>query len=105
MTNVSFSERGFYEDITYVESPLYFHLLDSLRYSVAYREMKSVPGYKPMVPAHVKDFVDKVWNIQSFHAQPSLFEPQSKEYHTEDIIHGTFTYDKSSHSIVYQKMV
>ncbi|MGO5121846.1 AAA family ATPase [Prevotella sp. Sow4_E9_plate] len=103
VTDVSFSERGFYEDITYVESPLYFHLLDSLRNSVAYREMKSVPGYRPMVPAHVKDFVDKVWNIQSFHAQPSLFEPQSKEYHTEDIIHGSFAYDKSSRSIVYQK--
>lgn len=103
VTDVSFSERGFYEDITYVESPLYFHLLDSLRNSAAYREMKSVPGYRPMVPAHVKDFVDKVWNIQSFHAQPSLFEPQSKEYHTEDIIHGSFAYDKSSRSIVYQK--
>ena len=100
VTNVSFSERGFYEDITYVESPLYFHLLDSLKSSVAYREMKRTLGYKPMVPAHVKDFVDKVLN---FHTQLSLFEPQSKDFHTEDIIHGTFAYDKSSHSIVYQK--
>lgn len=103
VTNVSFSERGFYEDITYVESPLYFHLLDSLKSSVAYREMKRTLGYKPMVPAHVKDFVDKVLNFQNFDTQLSLFEPQSKDFHTADIIHGTFAYDKSSRSIVYQK--
>lgn len=103
VTNVSFSERGFYEDITYVESPLYFHLLDSLKSSVAYREMKRTLWYKPMVPAHVKDFVDKVLNFQNFDTQLSLFEPQSKDFHTEDIIHGTFAYDKSSRSIVYQK--
>lgn len=103
VTNVSFSERGFYEDITYVESPLYFHLLDSLKSSVAYREMKRTLWYKPMVPAHVKDFVDKVLNFQNFDTQLSLFEPQSKDFHTEDIIHGMFAYDKSSRSIVYQK--
>ena len=103
VTDVSFSERGFYEDITYVESPLYFHLLDSLKYSVAYREMKRTLGYKPMAPAHVKDFVDKVLNFQNFHTQLSLFGPQSKDFHTEDIIHGMFAYDKSSRSIVYQK--
>lgn len=103
VTNVSFSERGFYEDITYVESPLYFHLLDSLKSSVAYRETKRTLGYKPMVPAHVKDFVDKVLNFQNFDTQLSLFEPQSKDFHTEDIIHGMFAYDKSSRSIVYQK--
>ena len=103
VTEVSFSERGFYEDITYVESPLYFHLLDSLKYSVAYREMKRTLGYKPMAPAHVKDFVDKVLNFQNFNNQQSLFGPQSKDFHTEDIIHGMFAYDKSSRSIVYQK--
>ena len=103
VTDVSFSERGYYEDITYVESPLYFHLLDSLKYSVAYREMKRTLGYKPMAPAHVKDFVDKVLNFQNFNNQQSLFGPQSKDFHTEDIIHGMFAYDKSSRSIVYQK--
>ena len=103
VTDVSFSERGFYEDITYVESPLYFHLLDSLKSSVAYREMKRTLGFKPMAPAHVKDFVDKVLNFQNFHTQLSLFGPQSKDFHTEDIIHGMFAYDKSSRSIVYQK--
>ena len=103
VTNVSFSERGFYEDITYVESPLYFHLLDSLKSSVAYREMKRTLGYKPMVLAHLKDFVDKVLNFQNFDTQLSLLEPQSKDFHTADIIHGTFAYDKSSRSIVYQK--
>lgn len=103
VTEVSFSERGFYEDITYVESPLYFHLLDSLKSSVAYREMKRTLGYKPMAPAHVKDFVDKVLNFQNFNNQQSLFGPQSKDFHTEDIIHGMFAYDKSSRSIVYQK--
>lgn len=56
-----------------------------------------------MVPAHVKDFVDKVLNFQNFDTQLSLFEPQSKDFHTADIIHGTFAYDKSSRSIVYQK--
>lgn len=103
VTDVSFSERGYYEDITYVESPLYFHLLDSLKYSVAYREMKRTLEYKPMAPAHVKDFVDKVLNFQNFNNQQSLFGPQSKDFHTEDIIHGMFAYDKSSRSIVYQK--
>lgn len=97
-----FDGRGFYDDITYVESPLYIHLIDSLRNSVAYRETK-VFGARPMVPAHVKDFVDKVTSIQNFSVQPSLFAPVSKDYNTEQIIHGTFAYDKSSRNIVYQK--
>ena len=103
VSEVHFDGRGFYDDVTYVESPLYIHLIDSLRSSVAYREMKTILGLKPMVPAHVKDFVDKVMSIQNFSGQRSLFEPISKDYKTEQIIHGTFAYDKSSRNIVYQK--
>lgn len=103
VSGVHFDGKGFYDDITYVESPLYIHLIDSLRYSVAYREMKATYGPRPMVPAHVKDFVDKITSIQNFSDQPSLFDPVSKDYNTEQIIHGTFAYDKSSRNILYQK--
>lgn len=102
--HVEFKGLGFYDDITYIESPLYVHLLDSLRSSVAYRETRSILGSRAMVPAHVKDFVDKVLSIQNFASpQLDLFHSQEREVGTEQIIHGSFTYDKYTHSIVYLK--
>lgn len=103
--HVKINGFGFYDDITYIESPLYIHLLDSLRSSVAYRETRSVRESRAMVPAHVKDFVDKVLSIQNFDSQLELdlFHSQGTEVGTEQIIHGSFTYDKYTHSIVYLK--
>lgn len=101
--HVEFKGSGFYDDITYVESPLYIHLLDNLRSSVAYRETRRIGGSRSMVPAHVKDFVDKVLSIQNFDSQLELFHSQESEIVTQQIIQGTFAYDKYTHSIVYLK--
>lgn len=103
IADVHIKGRDFYEDITYVESPLYVHLLDSLRTSVAYRETRRILGNGSMVPAHVKDFVDKILSIQNFSGERNIQASSEKNIDTEKIINGSFSYDKNSRSIIYLK--
>ena len=50
------------QDATYIESPLYIHVLDSLLAASTYRE-RSTDKSRPlfgMVPIHIKDFAEKI---------------------------------------------
>ena len=92
-------------DVTYVESPLYLHMLDSLMYAGAYREVdKRRRNLAPMIPYHIKDFVEKINASRSFLGalgQPNLFV--SNPLDTSDIIGGKFSYDDTRKSIVFVK--
>lgn len=50
------------EDATYVESPLYIHMLDTLLSSSTFREVSKGRLFKPsaMVPVHIKDLAEKI---------------------------------------------
>lgn len=92
-------------DVTYVESPLYLHMLDSLMYAGAYREVdKRRRSLTPMIPYHIKDFVEKMNASPSFlgsYGQLNLFINSPLD--TSDIIGGKFSYDDTRKSIVFVK--
>lgn len=88
----------FLQDATYVESPLYLHILDSLRRSVQYIEVEPRP-MRAMIPTHIKDFVNKMYYAKS---SLNLFEDYSP--FLENIkkrIQGTFRYDKNTNKLYY----
>lgn len=93
------------EDVTYVETPLYLHMLDSLMYAGAYREVdKRRRSLFPMIPYHIKDFVEKMNASRSFlgsAGQLRLFSDNPID--TADIVGGKFSYDSTSKSIVFVK--
>lgn len=90
--------EDFLEDVTYVESPLYMHMLDSLMYASAYREIdKRYRNFRPMIPYHIKDFVEKMNASHSHIGQPK---------HNTDTIRitgGKFSYDNTKNAIVFTK--
>lgn len=86
-------------DITYIESPLYLHMLDSLMYASAYREVdKRRRSLFPMIPYHIKDFVEKMNASRSF-----LNSSSKNPINTVDIVGGKFSYDANRRSIVFTK--
>lgn len=89
----------FYDDVTYVESPLYVHLMECLRDAVAFREMGR-PTLKAMVPAHVKDFVDKIQSTRNLQLDR---EAASDDFKIDEIIGGKFSYDEDSRTIMLTK--
>lgn len=93
------------EDITYIESPLYLHMLDSLMYAGAYREIdKRRRSLIPLIPYHIKDFVEKMNASRSF--LPSVDHTNlftDKPINTQNIIGGCFSYDDIRKTIVFQK--
>lgn len=93
------------EDITYIESPLYLHMLDSLMYAGAYREIdKRRRSVTPLIPYHIKDFVEKMNASRSFLPSVDQFKLFiEKPINTQDIIGGSFSYDNNRKSIVFLK--
>ena len=93
------------EDITYIESPLYLHMLDSLMYAGAYREVdKRRRSLTPLIPYHIKDFVEKMNASRSF--LPSIDQFRffiEKPIDTSNIIGGNFSFDNNRKSIVFMK--
>lgn len=90
------------EDITYVESPLYLHILDSLMFAGTYREVdKKRRSFVPMIPYHIKDFAQKMNSSRSYFSQPSLFNDNSIQMN--EIIGGSFSYDENRRSIIFRK--
>lgn len=90
------------EDITYVESPLYLHILDTLMFAGTYREVdKKRRSIVPMIPYHIKDFEQKMNSSRSYFCQQNLFNDRFIQ--TNEIIGGSFSYDESRRSIIFRK--
>lgn len=95
-------DEEYLEDVTYVESPLYMHLLDSLMYAGEYREVdKRRRSLFPMIPYHIKDFVAKMNSLSSNFGQPDLFHEDIVD--TAEITGGMFSYDSTKKTIVFVK--
>lgn len=89
------------DDISYVESPLYLHILDVLRNASDYREInKSRLSLFGMVPYHIKDFALKM--MASHEHQLDLFN-DVPSFTTKEIINGVFDYDGERKTIVFKK--
>ena len=96
--HVSCSRNGeFYQDATYIESPLYLHMQDALRRTYIYRELETERFMSMgMIPLHIKDVVEKMDALR--YMEKNLFDYSDN---LKDIIHGSFIYDKKTRSIVF----
>lgn len=99
--NVMTKGEEFLEDATYVESPLYLHMLDSLNRSIQYIEAESHPLFRGMIPTHIKDFVEKMIFAKS--SSSNLFEDYSTILQgIEKRIDGIFHFDNDTNKLYYR---
>lgn len=88
---VNVNEAEHLRDATYVESPLYLHILDTLLYAATYQEYQRRPqmSFRGMVPIHIKDLASKISSLQ---LMPNTSE-LSEKYGLTDIMSGRFVFD------------
>lgn len=101
VTRVSYDNSDFIEDATYIESPLYIHLVDAILRARTYRETESkmMPVLSTMVPSHIKDMAEKVMSA----ARHPIDKKEVKTMDVTKIIGGKFAYDMESHQIVFKE--
>ena len=87
------------EDATYVETPLYLPLVDSLRMSSTYVENTQKRLIRPMVPLHIKDITNKYVLMRVYTGE--IESPVVKDI--KHIMGGCFVYDKKKHEILFVK--
>jgi len=96
-------DRG-WKDATYVESPLYIHLIDVLATSLTFREVEQKQRFlRPMVPLHIKDLAQKIDSIKFVNLnQPSLFENDAL-FNMDKLTGGHFVYDSKTRGVYWKK--
>ncbi len=97
---VNISGGTFLQDATYIESPLYIHLLDSLLYSSSFRET-SMRMFRPMVPSHIKDMMDKLNSIKYIRKGEQLIEDNLRDL--SSITGGHFYFDAKKRTLLFEK--
>lgn len=88
-------------DVTYIESPLYLHILDLLVNASPYHELGSGSRIRlmRMVPLHIVDFANKM--SVGLIGEPTLFKPLSVD--TEKIMNGHFKYDSKRKTLMFHQ--
>lgn len=91
-------------DVTFVETPLYLHLMDALYRASTYKELENKRATLGlsfgMVSVHIKDLMDKL-EYSKYLQGNSLSGIDS--FDIESIIGGRFVYDKKSRSLLLVK--
>lgn len=95
-----YNDSSFIEDATYIESPLYIHLVDMIMKARAYRETESKHSslMPPMVPSHIKDMAEKLMSA----SRHPIDRKEVKAMDVSKIIGGEFVYDTESHQIIFK---
>ena len=94
------------EDITFVESPLYIHLIDTLCYAQTLKEQRRYSAtVMPFVNYHVKDLAIKLDALKYLANYPLLqgFENLVDIKKITDVTKGKFVFDVNSKNIYWQK--
>lgn len=89
-------------DCTYIESPLYMHILDTLLNSTTYKEYQQNKRRiydRGMVPIHIKDLATKLDALRM--TIPNSFDADT--VNISSIIGGEFEYDKDGRKIVFRE--
>ena len=86
-------------DATYVESPLYIHMLDTLLQAETFREAEGRYRRRSMLPIHIKDLAEKIDGLKMASDYPLFLEPLA----IKDIIHGEFVYDSKRRRLVFRQ--
>lgn len=99
VTEVKHTCSDFFKDATYIESPLYMHILDALLKADTYKEhqMKESRIIRGMVPIHVKDLAEKLDALQM--VSPNSFDDSTIDI--SSIIGGQFLFDRDNHRLVF----
>lgn len=97
---VHYDNSGFIEDATYIESPLYLHLIDAIIRMKTFRETESSYStlYPSLVPSHIKDMAEKVMSA----ARHPIDRKEVTNMDVSKVIGGKFIYDLESHQIVFK---
>ena len=98
-SDLKLSGGDFLQDATYVESPLYMHILDALLYSANYREIEDRRFFRSMVPIHIKDFSEKL-NAMKFLSEREK-SPVIKNL--ASVVGGYFAFDEKGRSLSFFK--
>lgn len=93
------SKGEYLQDATYIESPLYMHLVDALLFSADYRETKERYLFRSMVPIHVKDFAEKL-NAMRYLSKENISPIIEK---LVSIIGGHFAFDETTRTLSFLK--
>ncbi len=98
---VYYDNSGFIEDATYIESPLYLHLIDAIMRMKTFRETETIYGFPfpSLVPSHIKDMAEKVMSA----ARHPIDRKETTNMDVSKIIGGKFTYDMESHQIMFKE--
>lgn len=101
ITRVSAHYTEHLADATYVESPLYLHILDTLLTALTYREYQKKPMtmFRGMVPIHIKDLASKIYALQLVSASDSVCETLG----LSGIMGGMFLFDKESKTLKFSQ--
>lgn len=91
------------EDATFVESPLYIHLLDTLCFARTLKEQRTnALNFSPFVNHHVKDMAQKLDAIR-YLAQVNGLEKPVETPEINSITGGRFVFDSKSKTIYWEK--
>lgn len=96
--SVKLARGEFLSDATYVESPLYLHMLDTLLRAETFREAAGRYYRRSMLPIHIKDLAEKIDGLR-FTLDSSSSSLDSLGIN--DIIHGEFKYDMKTRRLVF----
>lgn len=89
-------------DATFVESPLYIHLLDILASAQTLKEKRySTAIFRPLVNYHVKDMAQKLDAIKYPFLAPSQFDDKMNAI--GDITGGKFEFDNKTRNLFWKK--
>lgn len=101
VTRVYYDNSGFIEDATYVESPLYLHLIDAIIRMRTFRETETGYGslLPSIVPSHIKDMAEKVMSA----ARHPIDRKEGTTMDVSELIGGKFTYDMETHQIMFKE--
>lgn len=86
-------------DATYVESPLYLHMIDTLMKAETFREASGRVRRRSMLPMHIKDLAEKIDVLRLYGSTPLFFD----DLQIQDIIDGEFHYDHKKRSLIFQQ--
>ncbi len=92
-------------DVTFVETPLYLHLMDALYKASTYKELEfqRIPlGVSGMVSVHIKDLMTKL-DYSKYIQRSPLFSDKNQVFDIESIIGGHFVYDRKRRNLFLVK--
>lgn len=90
-------------DATYIESPLYLHLIDILAKVAGARFFQSSESAQiPLLPAHVADIVEKIESLRYITDMPHTQAPQLSATLSR-LAGGEFFYDPARHVIMFRQ--